>query len=270
MSDTVLCSAEKLDIKKTFDCGQCFRWNADRNGVYFGVASGYPARIWNDGGNVMLDSPAAVSFWNDYLDLNSEYEKHCSGWRDYQYLEECMDFSMGIRILNQEPWEALCSFIISQCNNIARIKGIVERLCTEYGEKKDFKGITYSTFPSADRIAELEPEDLSMLRSGYRAPYIISAARSVSSGMINLEELKKIPYEDAKKQLLSLNGIGEKVANCAVLFGLHHMEAFPVDVWMKRALKEHFPTDFRPEELGDYAGLAQQYIFYCTRERGRK
>ncbi len=126
------------------------------------------------------------------------------------------------------------------------------------------------TFPSAERLAVLEPEELACIRSGYRAEYIICAARAVVNGDIDLEALKKCDYKQAIKVLRSIRGVGEKVANCVVLFGQWHMEAFPIDVWMKRALRENFPPDFDPETLGEYAGLAQQYIFYYARSMGRE
>ena len=181
-----------------------------------------------------------------------------------------MEYGRGIRILRQDSWEALCSFIISQCNNISRIKGIVERLCENFGDPISVGDKVYYTFPSAERLATLEPEKLACSRSGYRAEYIICAARAVVGGEIDLEALKKCDYKQAIKALRSIRGVGEKVANCVVLFGLWHMEAFPIDVWMKRALKENFPPDFEPETLGEYAGLAQQYIFYYARNMGRE
>ena len=261
--------AETTDIAKTFDCGQCFRWNVSEGGAYEGVAFGAPALISQSGCTIEIDSPAGADFWEEYLDLSSKYEPQSEGWGAFEYLAECMDYSKGIRILRQEPWEALCSFIISQCNNITRIKGIVERLCSVCGEKTEYNGKIYSLFPTAGKLASMNAGELAFLRAGYRAPYIINAARAVDSGKIDLERLKNISCTEAKKELLKLEGIGPKVADCAVLFGLHHMEAFPVDVWMKRALAEHFPKDFNPETLGPYAGLAQQYIFYYTREKGK-
>ena len=170
--------------------------------------------------------------------------------------------------MHQDRWEALCSFIISQCNNIPRIKKIVETLCALYGDEVSLCGKTFYSFPSAEKLAMLEPDDLSPLRCGYRAPYIINAARSVASGETDLEALAAADTDTAMKALLSLNGVGKKVANCAVLFGLGHMEAFPIDVWMKRALSENFPPKFDPAALGEYAGLAQQYIFYYARSGG--
>ncbi|MDO4982798.1 MAG: DNA glycosylase [Eubacteriales bacterium] len=260
-----LCSTDEMDIVKTFECGQCFRWNADENGVYRGIAFGYPAKLWTENGRVYLRSYAPAMLWREYFDLERNYAEISRGFCGGGYLDECIAYGQGIRILRQEPWEALCSFIISQCNNITRIKGIVERLCAMYGERVDFDGDTYYTFPTAQRLSELSAEDLAPLRSGYRAPYIVSAAAAVTGGGVDLDALIHTDHVSAKKELLKLNGIGEKVANCAVLFGLHHMEAFPIDVWIRRALKEHFPPDFDPDTLGEYAGLAQQYIFFYAR-----
>ena len=171
--------------------------------------------------------------------------------------------------MRQDSWEALCSFIISQCNNISRIKGIVERLCTAFGDELRVGDRVYYSFPTAETLAKLSAEDLACLRSGYRAEYIIIAAKAVADGSLDLDALKKTDCKAAVKELRKLRGIGEKVANCVVLFGLAHMEAFPIDVWMKRALKENFPPDFEPETLGSYAGLAQQYIFYYARSNGK-
>ena len=260
-----LAPATELDIVKTFECGQCFRWNADENGVYSGIAYGWPARVYERDGRVYILSCAPEGLWREYFDLNSDYDELSRGFEEIPYLNECMQFGRGIRILRQEPFEALCSFIISQCNNITRIKGIVERLCSEFGESVEFLGDTFYKFPSAERLASLLEADLACLRSGYRAPYIINAAREVQSGELDLEALKQTDCVTAKNRLKQLQGIGDKVANCVVLFGLYHMEAFPIDVWIRRALREHFPPDFNPDTLGPYAGLAQQYIFYYAR-----
>ena len=270
MNVTDLCSVSELDIVKTFECGQCFRWNADENGVYRGVAMNFPAKIWTEDGRVFIKSDAPEDLWRDYFDLDRDYAAISCGFDGGEYLAKCVDFGMGIRILRQEPWEALCSFIISQCNNIKRIKGIVERLCSMYGEKAELDGELFFTFPSAHTLSKVTEADLAPLRSGYRAAYIVNAAAAVDSGLIDLEALIEADYLTAKKELLKLSGIGEKVANCVVLFGLYHMEAFPIDVWIRRALKEHFPPDFDPDALGKYAGLAQQYIFFYARSGEEK
>lgn len=265
-----LASCGELDIVKTFECGQCFRWNADADGIYRGVVRGYPARVWADAGDVYIRSAAPEALWRDYFDLGRDYAEISRGFAGGEYLDECVRFGQGIRILRQEPWEALCSFIISQCNNIKRIKGIVERLCAAYGAIAELDGERFYTFPDAESLCTLREEDLAMLRCGYRAAYILSAARAVTDGSLDLEALKECGYAETKRELLKLNGVGEKVANCAALFGLNHIEAFPIDVWMRRALREHFPPDFDPASLGEYAGLAQQYIFYYAREHGRQ
>ncbi len=271
MQDTLekiyLGSVREIDPVKTFECGQCFRWNADEHGDWFGVAFGKAAKIVRQGEEVYIicEPGDYEAVWRSYLDMDRDYESIRLGFDGGEYLAKCADFGAGIRILRQERWEALCSFIISQCNNIPRIKGIVEKLCLHFGEKKEFLGREYYSFPSAETIAKLEPEDLAVLRAGYRAPYIIGAARAVASGELDLEYLAKADQATAMKGLLRLNGVGAKVANCALLFGLGHLEAFPIDVWMKRALREHFPPDFDPASLGEYAGLAQQYIFYYAR-----
>ena len=260
-----LAPASQLDLEKTFECGQCFRWNADGDGVYRGVAYGHGARLWQQGDGVYIHTDMDADFWRGYFDLERDYEEISRSFLDDGYLQRCTEYGMGIRILRQEPWEALCSFIISQCNNIKRIKGIVERLCELFGEPLEFDGRRFYSFPSAERLSSLTVTDLAPLRCGYRAEYIINAAAAVTAGTLELEALIAADWVTAKKKLMSLKGIGEKVANCVVLFGLYHMEAFPVDVWIKRALKEHFPPSFRPESLGDFAGLAQQYIFYYAR-----
>jgi 3-methyladenine DNA glycosylase/8-oxoguanine DNA glycosylase len=184
--------ADKLNIVKTFECGQCFRWNADSEGVYFGVASGYPARVWEESGAVFVESNAPEGFWHNYFDLDTDYEAASSSFNSVPYMNICTEYGKGIRILRQDSWEALCSFIISQCNNIKRIKGIVETLCTRFGDRIETEGIQCYSFPSAKKMAGLKEDDLSCLHAGYRVPYIINAARAVDSGEIDLEALKKL------------------------------------------------------------------------------
>ncbi len=260
---SVLCSTAELSVKKTLECGQCFRWNADERGVYTGVAGGHMLRIWEDGSRVLCDAPPQeLSFWENYFDLNVDYAAASKLFTEPEYLRSCSLYGAGIRILKQEPWEALCSFIISQCNNIPRIKKIVETLCTMYG---DCIGSGLYTFPDPDRIAPLSEKDLAPLKSGYRAQYILSAARAVLDGSIDFQELYELPGEESFAKIKELQGVGSKVANCFMLYGLHKMDRFPIDTWMKKALEFHFPVDFDPRVLGDFAGLAQQYIFYYIR-----
>lgn len=176
-------------------------------------------------------------------------------------LKEAAKYAPGIRILRQEPYEALCTFIISQNNNIKRIKGIVQRLCENFGEEispGDF------AFPTPQKMAELSADDLAPLRAGFRNRYLIDAAQKVYSGEVDLESCRTLDYEQARKELMKITGVGVKVADCTLLFGLHRIEAFPVDVWMKRAMDKLFPG-MMPSDFGDCAGIAQQYIFHYSR-----
>ncbi len=262
-----LCTTQEMDPVKTFDCGQCFRWNPDESGAYCGVAAGHAARVFSEGDYVYIQTrEQSLDFWHGYFDLDTDYDAARRSVEICDYLKECAEYGSGIRILRQDKWEALCSFIISQCNNIPRIKTIVERMCSLFGERIDTGWGTFFSFPQAERIAELTLEDLAALRSGYRAKYILSAAKDVSSGAIDLEALALMSGNDARTELKKLEGVGDKVANCAVLFGLHCMDAFPVDTWIKKALGTYFQPDFDPACLGEYAGLAQQYMFYHARE----
>jgi len=264
----VLASAEEIDLTKTFECGQCFRWNPDENGVYCGAASGKALKIWREDAQIVCSAEDEdISFWRNYFDLDSDYADSFHCFAEPEYLKVCADFGKGIRILRQEPWEALCSFIISQCNNIPRIKKIISALCSHFGEALPY-GL-YS-FPSPERLAILSERDFSPLRSGYRAAYILNAARAICEGSLNLEALYNTPSEEAFAQVKSIHGIGDKVANCFMLYGLHRMDRFPIDVWMKRSLERHFSKSFDPSCLGAYAGLAQQYIFYYARTNESK
>ena len=267
-----------LNLAQTLNCGQSFRFypvTLENNiPAWRGVAFSRGLTVYQDENNDLVLDCTEQEFcdiWFDYFDFNTDYKKSREVLSAlHPALKEAAEFAGGIRILKQEPFEALCSFIISQCNNITRIKGIVERLCAMFGDELEFEGERFYSFPPAERLAGLQAADLAPLRCGYRAPYIIDAAAAVASGALELDRLAAEDGTAAKKELLKLNGVGEKVANCVVLFGLYHMEAFPIDVWIRRALKEHFPPDFDPASLGDCAGLAQQYIFYYARSHGNE
>ena len=248
----------QMSPKATFECGQCFRWNADADGVYHGVAFGETASAVTDGASAVLrcSAEAYERVWRDYFDVDTDYEAIGRHVAINAHMERAVQFGAGIRILRQEPWEALCSFIISQCNNIPRIKKIVETLCAAFGEELA-DGVF--AFPSAERLALFDVADLALLRAGYRAGYIIGAARAVAFG-------DGMPTSMA--ELLRLNGVGLKVASCVALFGLHDLDAFPVDTWMKKALANHFGAGFDPAVFSPWAGVAQQYMFYYERSGG--
>lgn len=254
-----------FDLKETLDCGQAFRWKPLDNGAWCGIAKGKYIELEKKDNDIIIrgsDERDFYEIWEDYFDLKRDYGEIITAISENEILKAASEFGSGIRILNQDPWEALCSFIISQNNNIPRIKGIVERLCENFGEKC---GDSY-TFPNAKTISKLSLDDLSVLRSGFRAKYILDAANKVASGEIDLEALKAADFESAREILMTIKGVGPKVADCALLFGLGHIEAFPRDVWIKRALVELFDGEF-PPCAEKYAGIAQQYIFYYIRER---
>jgi len=268
-----------FDLAKIFECGQCFRWEADDNGVYTGVAFGRVASLRSIGDTVFLSGSVEDfdAVWRDYFDLSLDYAQLREGLCTDDFMRRATAYGAGIRILKQEKWEALCSFIISQNNNIPRIKKIINVLCREFGEviepgdgivsSKAFnnKEKQYYTFPTAANLAALDAENLAVLRCGYRADYIINAARAVSAGKIDLDALSRGSPEDARKELKTLRGVGDKVADCVLLFGLHMLDAFPLDVWMKRAVAEYYGADFDPGIFSPYAGIAQQYIYHYTR-----
>jgi N-glycosylase/DNA lyase len=267
--ETILATDREINLIKTFECGQCFRWQADEMGIYTGVVSGKVLNIRQEKGLIFCDAiESDLPFWRNYFDLDTPYDEAAVLFSQPEHLKICAEYGAGIRILRQEPWEALCSFIISQCNNIPRIKSIIRSLSALYG--KPLRQGLFS-FPEAEVIANLSEDDLSPLRCGYRAKYILDAARTVSEGRLPLEELYDMPADEARKKIKTIRGVGDKVADCFMLYGLHRMDSFPVDVWMKRALKKHFPPDFDPKTLGNWAGLAQQYIFFYERSsKGEK
>ena len=262
--NVVLENVSCFNIALCLDCGQAFRWSQNENGEWEGVASGKYLRIKQEGDTVTLFNTTEEDFnslWRTYFDLERDYPEILRTLSANEVLKTAGEYAYGIRILRQEPWEALCSFIISQNNNIPRIKGIVERLCENFGDK--IADGVYS-FPSAQKIASLTLEDLAILRSGFRAKYILDAAKKVASGEIVLEELRNMPLDTARAELVKIYGVGEKVADCTLLFGLSHINAFPKDVWIKRATQKLF-DGVLPECATDYAGIAQQYIFHYAR-----
>ena len=258
---------DDFDLDKIFDCGQCFRWNKNDDGSFTGVAMGKAATIKKDSSGIYITGTKEDydNIWHDYFDMDNNYRQIRQGLCIDEYMKNASDFGAGIRILRQDKWEALCSFIISQCNNIPRIKRIVETFSCCFGDEISFCGDTYYAFPTAEKTAGLTIDDLAPLRCGYRAPYIIDAAKAVQNGDIDLESLSSASLSDAVKALRSLNGVGEKVANCAILFSLHKLDAFPVDVWMKKAISQHYGKDFDPNVFGPFAGIGQQYMFYYQR-----
>ena len=256
-------NVSNFDLEQTLDCGQAFRWHKDQNEVWTGIAFEKSIRLYEDNDDIIILDSNEDDFkniWHNYFDLDRDYAKIITEISQNKTLSAAAEYGAGIRLLNQEPWEALCSFIISQNNNIPRIKGIVERLCENFGKKINGG----YTFPSAKTISQLTVEDLSIIRSGFRAKYILDAAQKVTSGAIDLNALKSIDYDTARERLMNIKGVGPKVADCVLLYGLGHKNAFPRDVWINRALEKLFEGKI-PECAYQYGGIVQQYIFHYIR-----
>ena len=256
-------NVKNFDIAQTLDCGQAFRWNQKSDGVWCGIAYDKYIELSYENDDIVITGSTKNDFeniWRYYCDLEQNYAQIINEVSQNPTVAKAASYSSGIRLLNQEPWEALCSFIISQNNNIPRIKGIVERLCENFGNKINGG----YTFPSANVIAKLTLDDLAIIRSGFRAKYILDAACQVTSGKINLDALKNNDYDTARNILMGIKGVGPKVADCVLLYGLCHKNAFPRDVWINRALDQMFEGNI-PDSVGKYGGIVQQYIFYYIR-----
>lgn len=306
-----LIGVSDLNLKDTFECGQCFRWNANDDGSYTGVvttgresraarlsleerADGTFLRIvesdpdgcWEgegaadhepagsgDSGSVC--DPDGEARWRRYLDLDRDYgaiKKTLSAGDEK--MRTAIGTGAGIRILNQDNFETLISFIISQNNNIPRIKKCIDFLCQLYGEELGvFDGLMRQGFPSPERLAHLTPQELAPLHLGYRDTYIIDAAKKVAEdGGEALSHLADMSYAEAFSYVSGIRGVGPKVANCVLLFAGQHFEAFPVDVWVKRVMTEIYGISDRKEieafaekNFGDLSGFAQQYLFNYMR-----
>lgn len=263
-NNIIVSGVECFDLDLTLDCGQAFRWEKQADGSYSGVAGGYFLNISkNDNGDLIFKDTTKESFdnfWCDYFDLNKNYKKICASLKQDKLLSSTIDEYYGIRILNQDSWEALCSFVISQQNNIKRIKLIINRLCRAYG---DDLGNGYYTFPSAEKLSRLSVQDFEALGTGYRAKYLEALAKNVANGSIDLDKIKNLPLDEARRELMSIYGVGIKVANCVLLFGMGFYQCAPIDVWMKRVM-EFYPNGF-PKCFEGYEGIAQQYLFHWAR-----
>ncbi|MBQ9531739.1 MAG: DNA-3-methyladenine glycosylase 2 family protein [Eubacterium sp.] len=262
-NSVVVSDVECLDLDLTLDCGQAFRWERGEDGSYCGVAGGRFLKIRKENNNIIFentDMEVFNAFWRHYFDLDRDYKAICDKLKEDELLSSTIDEYYGIRILNQEPWEALCSFVISQQNNIKRIKLIISRLCKAYG---DDLGNGYYSFPSPQRLSQLSVSDFEALGLGYRAKYLEKLSKEVAGGNIDLQKIKALSLDDARKELLGIYGVGIKVANCALLFGFEFYSAFPVDVWMKRVM-EYYPNGL-PECFNGIEGIAQQYLFHWAR-----
>ncbi len=279
---------ERFDVRKVFDCGQCFRFDPVSDSVhqaeFAGCAHGHYISVAQDGDTLYIYNATIEEYetlWKEFLGLDRDYgeiNRDILSLSGNPALREAVERSNGIRILKQDEWEAICSFIISQNNNIPRIKKLVAAVSAACGEEidvslmnghiadahSDQKGHFYS-FPTPENILALGISGLSELKTGFRAKYIYDAAEKMSGGEIDFEFLKGAPTDECVKHLCSVKGIGPKVASCALLFGFAKLDAFPIDVWIKKVMAKYFDKDFDPTDLGRFAGIAQQYLFYYER-----
>ena len=210
-----------------------------------------------------------------YLKLSQEgsiVNFYCSDMEFICYWVPAVQCGSGIRILRQDLWEMIITFLISQQNNISRIRGCIDRLCKKYGTKMTAEETEYYSFPSPGQLATATEEDLRALGMGYRARYIVETTESILNGEVSLEKLYQMKYyRRAKKELMKLSGVGEKVADCICLFALHHMDAFPIDTHIRQVLEEHYRRGFPNRRYHGMRGIMQQYIFYyeLIGERGK-
>lgn len=245
-----------FDIKRTFLCGQCFRWKETETGAFEGIAFGEKMRLSQNGDEVTITGGLSYEAAERYFDLGTDYGGYIERLSEDDTLKMACEKSHGIRLLRQEPFETLISFIISQNNNIPRISGIIERLCEMFGEKIDGG----YAFPTAEKLKGITAEELSPLRAGFRARYIADAADKVNSGDIDFDEIDRLPLDEARKKLKNIVGVGDKVADCVLLFAFRKLCAFPKDVWVKRVMEQYYP-DGLPSCTQGIEGIAQQYLF---------
>ncbi len=266
---------ECFDLSLIFDCGQAFRFLPCGDNCFSGVAFGKYVRITQNDDSVTVagcDENDFDKIWKRYFALDLDYsslrQEIMSARPNDKTLSDAMEYGKGIRLLRQDKWETLCSFIISQNNNIPRIRSLIEALSRELGKEiKTPDGIRYS-FPSACAVKDAKEDKLRELKVGFRAPYIMDAAVKVASGEIDLEDLDSLPTDRLLETLMSIKGVGLKVASCVALFAYGRLDCFPIDVWVRRVLEKYYPDGFDHTALPNTAGLVQQYLFYYERYKG--
>jgi N-glycosylase/DNA lyase len=263
----------------TFLCGQCFRWNVNEDGIWTGIISDLGVRLIWDGKTCTFLNMSKSEFIDNcvyYFDLDTDYGKIKTYLeKKDENLKKAISHGYGIRLLKQDFWETLISFLISQNNNIPRIKQIIESLCSHFGLPVK-GGFTQKTFPGISALANASLSDLNICRGGYRCRYISKTAAILNQTPFMLSHIQKLPPDEIRKFLLSLPGIGEKVADCILLYSGLDRSVFPIDRWVKRVIETLYfkrETDvnsireFARDYFGDYAGIAQQYLFYYARQQ---
>ena len=274
--------SKDFEPQHVFDCGQCFRWLREEDGSYTGVVQGRVINVKKENDLIILDNTNKEEFeniWFNYFDLGRDYSKIKNELKVMdEYLEKATEFGQGIRILQQDGWEMLISFIISANNRIPMIQRAINNLSEKYGEFiGEYRGKKYYAFPTAEELSKVSVEDIRACQTGFRDKYIKSVVDYVSEKKEDVLSYRKLNTDECIKELVKFNGVGPKVADCIALFGMQKYDTFPVDVWVKRVMEEFYVEDnlrlpkirkFALEKFGDLAGFAQQYLFYYARELG--
>lgn len=281
----VLENVNSFELKDIFDCGQCFRWNLQEDGSYIGVFGNNVLKVKKDDNQVVFKGVCEQEIKptvEKYFDLNRNYEEIKEKLSKIDdNMKTSIEYGKGIRILNQDLWETIISFIISANNNIPRIKGIIERLSKAYGTKMIWRGKDYYTFPTAEQLKDVAVKEYRDLGLGFRDIRLYETTKMVLEKKIDLEKMRKNPNTiEVREELLKLSGVGPKVADCILLFSdLKRFEVFPIDVWVRRVMNDLYIKQkdeakvskkqiekIAEEKFGNLAGLAQQYLFYWRRE----
>ena len=281
----IIKNTESFEPTHIFECGQCFRWNKEEDGSYTGVVGHNVLNVKKNENEVTITglcSEKIEELCKKYFDLETDYEaikEKLSKIDDN--LKISIEYGNGIRILKQDTWEALISFIISANNNIPRIKGIIERISKKYGKTIKWQGKEYYTFPTPEELSKASVVDLRKLGLGFRDTRVFETTRLVNTKQIDIYELEKIIHtKKLREELLKYPGVGPKVADCIMLFSMRRFEVFPIDVWVRRVMTElYFENEtkivpnnkqilnYAEETFGNLSGLAQQYLFYWRREK---
>ncbi|MDU6247511.1 MAG: DNA glycosylase [Paeniclostridium sordellii] len=278
----ILEGVSDFDPKHIFECGQCFRWKDQGDGSYTGVAKGRVINVSREGDTIYLKNTNLEDFkniWKDYFDLDTDYSKIKNELRNMdEYLEKATEFGWGIRLLRQDPWEMIISFIISSNNRIPMIQKAIKNLSTEYGTYiGSYEGEDYYDFPTPQQLSKASIEEIRACSTGFRDKYIKSTTEEVIKNNDDVYSYRNLSTEDCIKELIKFNGIGPKVGDCIALFGMQKYDTFPVDVWVKRVMQEFYVEDdmslpkirkYAIDKFGDLSGFAQQYLFYYARELG--
>ncbi|MGH4138307.1 DNA-3-methyladenine glycosylase family protein [Clostridium sp.] len=278
----IIKGVENFELDHIFECGQCFRWNKESNGNYIGVAYGKVIEVEKDDKEVKIFNINEEEFnllWCDYFDLRRDYSAIKEEFMKDPLLKKSVDFGYGIRLLQQEPFELTMSFIISSNNRIPMIKRAINNLSKKWGKEIEYKGETYYTFPTVSDLEGASLEDIQSCGLGFRSKYVKDTVHRVYTGEVNLESIKSEEDDICHEELKKLNGIGPKVSDCIMLFSMQKYSAFPVDVWVKRAMQFFYLAPdvslpkirtFARDKFENTAGFAQQYLFYYARENNIK